>query len=400
MKSVRWFLSGDKSVASSRYQGYAIHEYLRSRGRDSLLVFAPALPQPELPWTQKQIEAAARALRDTVVVLQKMRGSQAELLVRYLKQTGAATVYIESDLEPSRQHVALTCDAVICPSRQLANHFADKGAKAVWYIPDSPDLGTRIVRHPCHSTNDKNLRLCWIGHPANLRALDSLKSLLQLPEFADFDLVTVTNHPDATVSWSLRNVQRVLREVDIGVVPVGDDERATLKSSNRVVRFMAAGVPVIAADIPSYREVIEHGRTGYLCRTSEDWLRALRELRDPRRRQIIVEKAYETAESFTLPAIAEQYWQAFHSIGIVRSEEVTRLDGEWSWQTWADLQAAAAWPQFRILRRHRGWKQAVSVAVNAAYRANLLSGSGLNGARAAAKVASLFISYGLARRHD
>ena len=49
-----------------------------------------------------------------------------------------------------------------------------------------------------------------------------------------------------------------------------------------VLEAMAAGLPVIASPIPGHQSLIDHGRTGRLCATREDFLQALKAAGDPR----------------------------------------------------------------------------------------------------------------------
>ena len=49
--------------------------------------------------------------------------------------------------------------------------------------------------------------------------------------------------------WSLDAVREVVPTCDLAVVPAGDGDVYRTKSSNRVVLFMAAGLPVVAGDL-------------------------------------------------------------------------------------------------------------------------------------------------------
>jgi len=49
-----------------------------------------------------------------------------------------------------------------------------------------------------------------------------------------------------------------------------------------VLEAMAAGLPVIASPIPGHQSLIDHGRTGLLCATRENFLHALKAAGDPR----------------------------------------------------------------------------------------------------------------------
>src|SRR5207244_1912357 len=46
-------------------------------------------------------------------------------------------------------------------------------------------------------------------------------------------------------------------------------------SPNAVIEAMAAGVPVVVSDIAAHREIIEHGRTGFLASDPESMARCV-----------------------------------------------------------------------------------------------------------------------------
>jgi len=63
-------------------------------------------------------------------------------------------------------------------------------------------------------------------------------------------------------------------DCDVGIIPwpeVGPAQK--VKSINRLVTFMAFGIPVIASPIPSYLEIVKNGENGYMAETSEEWRR-------------------------------------------------------------------------------------------------------------------------------
>ena len=128
--------------------------------------------------------------------------------------------------------------------------------------------------------------------------------------------MTVSNDSAADVLWSEESARRVLAESDVGVVPVRDAEGAALASSNRVTALMAAGLPVVADRLPSYEEVVEHGCTGYLCDSVEDWRHALRELLDPARRASVAAAARAGVDpAYRVETIGDQWIQLLDEVG-------------------------------------------------------------------------------------
>jgi glycosyltransferase involved in cell wall biosynthesis len=88
------------------------------------------------------------------------------------------------------------------------------------------------------------------------------------------DLATQTEHiPFAPYDNFLAHLSRA----DLVLVPLTDDAFNACKSAVRVLDAAAVGVPVMASDVGDLPNVIEDGRTGWLCRAPEDWLARLEE---------------------------------------------------------------------------------------------------------------------------
>jgi hypothetical protein len=245
-------------------------------------------------------------------VFQKMHGPGTERVVRHLAGAGVTTVYIQCDLEPQNTIPAL-CDVVVCPAQEMADWLLAQGARRVECIPDPAET---VWPSPARTRHvGRGLRVCWVGHGDNFHTLDPIRAILHEEEFRDLELVTISNHKDADVPWSLDAVREVVPTCDLAVVPTADGASYRVKSSNRVVLFMAAGVPVLAGNLRSYREVIEHGSTGMLAADPEAYRAAFRLLRDPQVRARMAHLAYERClESFTLDRIIERWITLFTSL--------------------------------------------------------------------------------------
>lgn len=106
-----------------------------------------------------------------------------------------------------------------------------------------------------------------------------------------------------TVEWSIDAVSRELAAADVGIIPVDMRHDALagqdvswwqVKSENRLTLKMAVGLPVIASPVPSYADVIEQGKNGFIATTRAEWIEYLDALRDPRLRQAIGQSARDS----------------------------------------------------------------------------------------------------------
>lgn len=102
------------------------------------------------------------------------------------------------------------------------------------------------------------------------------------------------------VNWDIDTAYRLMAEADIGIIPVDmgvdpiprhDVSYWQVKSENRLTMKMSVGLPVVASPVPSYLEILNQGKNGYLASNRDEWIQCMEELRDPDRRRVIGENA-------------------------------------------------------------------------------------------------------------
>ncbi len=87
-----------------------------------------------------------------------------------------------------------------------------------------------------------------------------------------------------------------------------------------LLEAMAAGKPVLASDVPGYRDLVQHGREGELVSASDEgaWARAIVRLsREPVRAAAYGERGRMLAQRHAWPAVARELLGIYRSIGAV-----------------------------------------------------------------------------------
>lgn len=80
------------------------------------------------------------------------------------------------------------------------------------------------------------------------------------------------------VPWSHDAEQEWLCSIDIGIMPLADDEWSRGKCAFKLLQYMAYGKPVVASSVGENCRAVIHGRTGYLASISAEWLEYLSKL--------------------------------------------------------------------------------------------------------------------------
>lgn len=221
---------------------------------------------------------------------------------RYMKWRGAKLVFDYDDAlfikKSSRYNLLATLfrsprktfdlfrlsDCVIAGNDWLRDTAIEHGGHAVT-VEVAEDTG-RIGMRPPH-TNADGVLIGWLGSKSTVKYLRLIEPVLQriheqypnvrfeIVGGGDFDLDGL---PLTHTDWSLEGELQALARFDIGLMPLPMEDWAKGKSGGKARTYMAAGVPPVCAAIGYNLELIEPGRTGFLCRSEDDWFEALSQL--------------------------------------------------------------------------------------------------------------------------
>ncbi|MBI1319138.1 MAG: glycosyltransferase [Candidatus Hydrogenedens sp.] len=131
---------------------------------------------------------------------------------------------------------------------------------------------------------DEVYRIGWMGSPATAPYLD----LVARPVSESGAACLVVGAPASRVpfpaecrAWSVEEERAQLGRMSVGLMPLPDTPWAQGKCALKALLYMACGRPVVCSAGAAADTIVEHGRTGYLCRTDADWRDAIEALRDP-----------------------------------------------------------------------------------------------------------------------
>ncbi len=157
-------------------------------------------------------------------------------------------------------------------------------------VPSSIDLA-RYDRVRTH-VDRRPARVGWIGSPVNLAdldvAADALASLS--PDLAR--VVVISSRAPALdgvdvafVPWAPDTELDALCDLDIGIMPLRDDERSRGRCGYKALQYLACGVPVVASPVGGSAEILGAVLCGSYAADDAAWGRALTDLAgDPARR--------------------------------------------------------------------------------------------------------------------
>jgi glycosyltransferase involved in cell wall biosynthesis len=165
----------------------------------------------------------------------------------------------------------------------------------------------------------------WIGSPSTSTYLDPILSLLSRLAATGRARVKIVGagRGDANtaagieyVAWSEEREIAEIQGMDIGIMPLSDDEWARGKCGFKLIQYMACALPVVASPIGVNRQIVEHGINGYLASAVRDWDVSLGQLiSSPGERQRLGRRGRrKVVRDFSLEAHAPRLVAAFEGL--------------------------------------------------------------------------------------
>ncbi|NTW51416.1 MAG: glycosyltransferase family 4 protein [Chlorobiaceae bacterium] len=131
------------------------------------------------------------------------------------------------------------------------------------------------------------IRIGWIGVSSNMLYLELAdQAAVQVQErYPDVVFSLMSGEPPTGlktkwefVPWSKESQEPWLRSLDIGIMPLTDDQWSRGKCAFKLLQYMSYGKPVIASAVGANLDAVRHGKSGYLVSTPEEWFRAFESL--------------------------------------------------------------------------------------------------------------------------
>ncbi len=181
---------------------------------------------------------------------------------------------------------AWASDAVLVGNHFLWQRVAKAiGPQRVYCVPTCVDCR----RYPLaeHRQAGPGVKLVWIGQARNLPSLNAIQEHLAeaAHRVAGLSLRVICNqfpHLEGVrvlpYRWSEQTETFALAEADIGICWLPPDTWSLGKCGLKVLQYMAAGLPVVANPVGIHRELIQHGKTGFLAETPSEWAWAIQKL--------------------------------------------------------------------------------------------------------------------------
>lgn len=219
-------------------------------------------------------------------------------------------------------------DLIVCGNSFIEEWAKERNENTI-IIPTCVEM----AQYPAKDWSDaagRVPRLGWIGTSGNLRYLEvAAAGLRRLSQKMDFELQVIVPEiePLSDINLDGVKIQHVpwqkeievdqLRQLDVGIMPLfAAEDWDRYKCGLKLIQYMAAGIPAVAAPVGVNASIIDHGQNGFLADSDDDWAAHLGTLAgDLALRKSIGNAARETAAArYSIEANYSRYETALQKL--------------------------------------------------------------------------------------
>jgi glycosyltransferase involved in cell wall biosynthesis len=196
--------------------------------------------------------------------------------------------------------------AVIVGNGYLAARAEAAGAIKIERLPSVIDLDQYPLATSAPAADDV-FTIGWIGSPATAGYLDAIVPALRTICAESPARVRLVGAPEGLTwpgvnvehrRWSEEREAKEIQACHVGIMPLPDGPWEQGKCGYKLVQYMACGAPVIASPVGVNRELVQHGVTGLLASSVDEWVEALRTLRgDAALRAVMGQRGRQVVEA-------------------------------------------------------------------------------------------------------
>ena len=212
-------------------------------------------------------------------------------------------------------------DLVFAGNQYLVD-YTKKYNKNVKLVPTTIDTEYHIGSEVEKST----ICIGWTGSSTTLKYFeDSIPNLLKIKQKYNEKVIfkvivdVEKKYPELgimTTPWSLDTEIDELNKIDVGIMPLPDDQWTRGKCGFKGLQYMALEIPTIMSPIGVNNDIIEHGINGFLASSNQEWIDSLSQLIESETlRKKMGANARKTIEQkYSVNSQKEQYLNEFQKL--------------------------------------------------------------------------------------
>ena len=214
------------------------------------------------------------------------------------------------------------CDMVFAGNSYLAN-YSKNFCERVVIIPTTIDTDEYIrIRKPETDT----VTIGWSGSITTIKHFEFALPFLREIKKRYGDKIRIKVIGDASyrnsefgitgIGWTKQDEIKELSDIDIGIMPLHDDEWAKGKCGLKGLQYMALEIPTIMSPVGVNTEIITDGINGFLASTTDEWVDKIGKLVDSKslRTQMGTKARERVLQNYSVHAWQKEYLRYFDEL--------------------------------------------------------------------------------------
>lgn len=212
------------------------------------------------------------------------------------------------------------CDLTIAGNEYLSN-YAAKHTQEITIIPTTIDLNDYVRG----SAKKQKSGICigWSGSFSTIKhfesALAPLKTLkAKYQELIYFKVIGDGSYKNEDLNivglpWKNETEVADLCEIDIGIMPLPDDDWSKGKCGLKGLQYMALEIPTIMSPVGVNSDIIQDGENGFLASTTDEWVEKISQLieDEPLRKRMGMAGKKTVEKDYSVEANKDKWLKAF-----------------------------------------------------------------------------------------
>jgi glycosyltransferase involved in cell wall biosynthesis len=215
------------------------------------------------------------------------------------------------------------CHLTFAGNKFLAE-YALQFTRNVEIIPSTIDMN--VYERKEKKNNNGKVCIGWTGSPTTIRHFKLLIPVLKkiqdkFRDGVEFKIIGDENYYCEELGvngerWAAATEAEDLSQVDIGIMPLPDDNWEKGKCGMKGLQYMGLGIPALMSPVGANLEIIQDGVNGYLPRSEEEWVERLASLvQDKELRERIGKAGRQTViEKYSVERWKGKYLESFNTL--------------------------------------------------------------------------------------